>query len=779
MCLFCGPVTQTIVHSITAGVVAVSVAGTSCPAMIGPPDPSTSPDHVSAQLLASSPEADLTPYFTGQAASRVDYQAPAEAPQVLGISIVPAGSASPSESEPPSEPADDGAAAVDQLTFSTQNSPSLVSRLALVTPVSLPGDVDVSEITLDPSQTSDGVETSDEAAESDWDTIDWEDSDEGGASETLVDDVFTYLPEAQPVDMEDADQVGLDIVDGNDYAATPIIEVEDGFQTVGFTWPASQDSPQLGVRVRDADTGEWSDWIELHANTHLPDGGTYDYLRSVRSGTEPFFVGDADAVQVATFTDVDTAIPVDDVQLLVVSSELPTQVDANAQNLSLSPQAARSYSIQRTFRQHGVDVNVEQLSVTAPTVIRRNAWNAAAPTCAMNTATLSAAIVHHTAGSNVYQTQAQAMQQIRNDQAFHMNGNGWCDIGYNFLVDRFGNIYEGRHNSFNANVIGVHAGGFNTGTVGIAFLGNHQSTAVPQAAIHAMGSVVGWRLGLAGRDPNSTVQLTAGVNSRWTPGTLVTLPRVMTHMDVNFTACPGALAVNVMPQIRQRAAQIVSQGSAANPTSEAQRRADALTRALFADLLGRSPDAQGLANWTNLMMGGMSQTMLVRNITGSVEHMQRRVFQAYRDVLRRGPDPLWVNWITQIQLGRATVDDIQLHFFHSQEFFGQGGGTNAGFVRHMYRVMLNREATNAEVNHWVNVINTQGRRAAIDGVWFSREAAQQRVIDYFQLFLGRAPDPSGLATWTTVMMNDGAAAVREGIAGSQEYLNRAIARFGN
>ena len=85
------------------------------------------------------------------------------------------------------------------------------------------------------------------------------------------------------------------------------------------------------------------------------------------------------------------------------------------------------------------------------------------------------AIIHHTAGQNDY-TRAQAPAIVRGIELFHVKGNGWNDIGYNFLVDRFGTIYEGRFGGVDRNVIGAHALGFNTGSVGIALLGTYGST---------------------------------------------------------------------------------------------------------------------------------------------------------------------------------------------------------------------------------------------------------------------------------------------------------------
>src|SRR4029453_7682350 len=85
---------------------------------------------------------------------------------------------------------------------------------------------------------------------------------------------------------------------------------------------------------------------------------------------------------------------------------------------------------------------------------------------------------------------------VKGIQLFHVQGNGWNDIGYNFLVDRFGTIYEGRDGGIDRNVIGAHALGFNTGSVGIALLGTYGSTKPSPAALDAIAKLIAWRLDL-------------------------------------------------------------------------------------------------------------------------------------------------------------------------------------------------------------------------------------------------------------------------------------------
>jgi hypothetical protein len=148
------------------------------------------------------------------------------------------------------------------------------------------------------------------------------------------------------------------------------------------------------------------------------------------------------------------------------------------------------------------------------------------------------AIVHHTAGTNDY-TRAQAAAIVRGVQLFHVRSNGWNDIGYNFLVDRFGTIYEGRYGGVDRNVVGAHALGFNTGSVGIALLGTYGSTRPSAAAQDAIARLVAWRLDLAHVDPTSTLTFVSGGSEKYAPDAPVTLRAVSGHRDTGSTECPG------------------------------------------------------------------------------------------------------------------------------------------------------------------------------------------------------------------------------------------------
>jgi SpoIID/LytB domain protein len=208
--------------------------------------------------------------------------------------------------------------------------------------------------------------------------------------------------------------------------------------------------------------------------------------------------------------------------------------------------------------------------------------------------------------------------------------------------------------------------------------------------------------------------------------------------------------------------------------------AASVVTALYADLLGRGPDATGLSTWTNALLQGRSQSELVATLTRSDEYIAIRVRQAYREVLGREPEPAGAqSWLVSIRAaGGATVDDVQRRFYGSEEYFVVSGGNDTGYVQRLYRTMLGREASAADLAVWVpRMGSAAGRETVVNGIWFSMEAAQRRAGAYYRVFLQREPDGPGVLNWGTVLLQHGEGAVRTGIAGSQEYRDRALVRY--
>jgi flagellar hook assembly protein FlgD len=196
--------------------------------------------------------------------------------------------------------------------------------------------------------------------------------------------------------------------------------------------------------------------------------------------------------------------------------------------------------------------------VAQPPIVRRSSWNAdesivrGAPTIADR---LRFSVVHHTAGSNSYSA-SQSAAIVRGIQRYHVLGNGWDDIGYNFLVDKYGRVFEGRRGGIAQNVVGAHAGGFNTGSVGVAVLGNYESATFSSAARTALQNLLAWRLDVGHVFPRALVDRVSAGSSRWPAGANVRLRAVSGHRDTSYTSCPGNAIYGQLGTIARAVTQI-------------------------------------------------------------------------------------------------------------------------------------------------------------------------------------------------------------------------------
>ncbi|WP_431837348.1 DUF4214 domain-containing protein [Cellulomonas sp. Y8] len=571
---------------------------------------------------------------------------------------------------------------------------------------------------------------------------------------------------AQSVDPGSGDVVADALVaDGR--VVTEAVETAD-VQTLGITWPEGAETADLAPQVRTREGDTWSDWSDLEVSDTSADPGSADAAHETRAGTDSFWIGEADAVQLA-FPATAEGGP-DDMKLTLVGSELVDPAAAGVQGeVEGASAAGDAVALSAVYRSDSA-ASVRTVA-SQPAVISRAQWGARGQICAPDVAkSLVGAVVHHTAGSNAYSTVAQAMQQIRNDQAYHIDGRGWCDLGYNFVVDKWGNIYEGRANSLTQPVIGVHAGGFNTGTVGVAMLGTYSSA--PSAATQqAVGAIIGWRLGAYGVDPQGWMSYATGMgeNSRF-QNTTVSLPRVFGHRDVSYTACPGDGGQAALQNIRT----IASQSKPGLPAAQAS----AVVRAMYQDLLGRAADASGLAKWSGQLQTGTPLKSVSTSLSSSREYASVRVQAVYRDVLGRAADDAGLrSWVDRVQAGSVPVDGVALEFMSRQEFYGVAGGTDEAFVARLYQVVLGRAASAAEQATWAERIPALGRAGVATKISGSQESAERQVKDYYQLYFGRAVDLGGLQKWSAQLRQNGAPTVRISLTSSAEYLTRSTSRF--
>ena len=218
-----------------------------------------------------------------------------------------------------------------------------------------------------------------------------------------------------------------------------------------------------------------------------------------------------------------------------------------------------------------VDTRLATAAIGQPRIIGRAEWGASAPACSggYGSATLAASI-HHTASSNSYSA-GDVPGILRGFLAYHMTpeaagGRGWCDIGYNFLVDKFGNIYEGRAGGIDMPVLGVHTAGFNSRVIGVSAIGNYQEAVPTVAMAEAISQVIAWKFAQHGILANSAVTLVSGGGaSKFPEGTAVSFNTIFGHRDAQLTSCPGQYLYNIFGDIRNRVAGLSNPVVAESP----------------------------------------------------------------------------------------------------------------------------------------------------------------------------------------------------------------------
>lgn len=300
-------------------------------------------------------------------------------------------------------------------------------------------------------------------------------------------------------------------------AESPVVETGGALRVLGVTWPEGSVGAGDRIEIRQRDGATWGAWSELHAEEeHAPDPGTAEAERA-RGGTDPY-ITTADAVQVRV---VGTT----------PSSGRSARLDV------VDPRASRG-------DRAAVTAGAAAAGSVRPTIYTRAQWGAderlrqGTPSYG----TIKAAVVHHTVGTNSY-TADQVPAILRGIYDFHVNGRGWDDVGYNFLIDRFGRIWEGRAGGVDQPVVGAQAGGFNSQTFGASTLGDFSSVAPPSAVVTAQSKLTAWKLGLAHVDPTTTTVIDGKG----------TLPTVIGHRDLNSTSCPGGKYYARLADIRTAA----------------------------------------------------------------------------------------------------------------------------------------------------------------------------------------------------------------------------------
>ena len=312
----------------------------------------------------------------------------------------------------------------------------------------------------------------------------------------------------------------------------------DSFGLVGITAAEAFD-PDTRVVMRVRQDGQWLPWMEVPVSDHMPDPDTEEGQRA-RYATEPVVTDGADGIQVR----VDTP-----------TGEVPADTEITLLDNPVRPEDAALGS--------DSPMSSAQAAVNKPTIITRAQWGADESLRRGKTTysdTIKVAFVHHVVSTNDY-TPAQAAQQMRNIYSWFTEGIQVNDFGYNFMVDRFGRLYEGRAGGVDRPVVGAHTSGFNSESFAVSFLGNadtlNPDAPAKEKILDAISDVIAWKFDIHDVNPLGTAVLTSagpgpgqGTTSMYWPGEKVTSKTIAGHGDIGSTSCPGEFLRPTLNHIR-------------------------------------------------------------------------------------------------------------------------------------------------------------------------------------------------------------------------------------
>jgi hypothetical protein len=380
---------------------------------------------------------------------------------------------------------------------------------------------------------------------------------------------------AAPAGWGEAGSVQADPARGAELLSAPVAVGKARF--VGVSWPAPAVGPPADMAGRvwlRARTGDgWSGWREVEPAADGPDADTAEYRRSERvysdgqwldPGTtevqvrvdQPAPSGASGAAGSGTSaaTGPGSSNPAPSATAPSATPSTTATPRAGVQAHLITP------DMTATPGTEGPRAGVATAATARPAIVSRKGWGAveslrrAAPDYS---STVKAAVVHHTVQTNRY-APSESAALVRADYLYHVRSRGWNDIGYNFLVDRYGRVFEGRYGGITRAVLGAHAGGFNTYTTGVALLGTFSAGRPPAAMVASLKRLLAWKLDLTHVDPTgkTTLRSAGGANVRFPAGRKLFASTIFGHRSTSFTDCPGSPTLGLLRSIRTAVARI-------------------------------------------------------------------------------------------------------------------------------------------------------------------------------------------------------------------------------
>lgn len=273
-----------------------------------------------------------------------------------------------------------------------------------------------------------------------------------------------------------------------------------GHAVAGVVWDDTDDVDVTSVDIRTLSDDAWSGWETVALE---------DTAEGMTAGTVPVVIGDVDKVQVRLEADSTPA----NARLTVIDPGTST-ADSTA------AQSARADA--------------------APEILTRADWGAdeSIMTWTPQQGQVTGAVISHTVNVNNYSPEA-VPGMLRGIYTYHATALNWGDIGYNFIVDRFGRAWEGRAGGMENQTIGAHTSGFNAWTTGVSMLGNHNTAEVTDEAWDTLADLLAWKLSLHGVDASGTMSVNG-----------TSYPAIIGHRDASATESPGDLLYERLDDLR-------------------------------------------------------------------------------------------------------------------------------------------------------------------------------------------------------------------------------------
>ncbi|MGC9501209.1 peptidoglycan recognition protein family protein [Streptomyces sp. WG7] len=364
------------------------------------------------------------------------------------------------------------------------------------------------------------------------------------------------------------------------------------FALLGVSWtdPTATVEGTIQARARNAETGEWTEWKDLEPYPALLDGRR----AGARGSTEPIWVEASDGAEVRISDGAANGTLPAGLRLDLVDPGT-TEADGASGTLNAEP-AAFAQDVPPT-------TPGPASSAPQPAIVSRADWGADESLndegpIYLPDGKIRAAFVHHTTDAEYDCSESAAV--VRAIHVYHVKTNGWRDLGYNFLVDKCGKIFEGRQGGIDQPVMGAHTYGWNSQSTSVAFIGNYTQRTAPDAALVSASRVIAYKLGQYGVNPAGKATLTAGATqtnyfrTSFTAGQDYTFDAVSGHRNGYNTECPGTMLYPQLPTIRGYASGTVAGLAVTSLSGEATKAGS-----------GYQTPGQASVNWTTSTQNGL------------------------------------------------------------------------------------------------------------------------------------------------------------------------------